>query len=357
MFESKYSHYISIDVDADEIEHNEEDEFLQNVNRFVEDQLSNLYTSDSNRQYKIKERTTQVINNIDQMLGENDLQSRTGLAETIARRLLNKEKDVQDRITHLDQDVQKGGLVITNFKKNDIEYIALVKIHYIDFYEEDTFKENRGLPKKDVVLKTAICKVIDENLDDDFYLSDSTKTKGAQTAKFWWDDFLELNPLKTDKDNTRTVFSKVDQLLRNDFYKKYREDYWFLRNNLVSYLRSEDYFSLNDMTDRMLGNLNLELLNGKNDEEKQTFKEGFKGKISNLKEKNGQRVFDTEFTIDKNEVKAKIKKKITLMPNVDLNINGEVEDLKQKIVPGIDNGKKCLKIYTDTGYDEFKSTQ
>lgn len=355
MFVSNYSHYFSIDIENDIIEHNDDETFLQNVNTFVETQLSNLYNSDSNRQYKIKDNTTQVINNINKMLSTEIEEDRTSFAESIARRLLNTEKDVQATLTHLNQEVQKGGLIITSFDVNDEQYFAIVKIHYIDFYEEDTFKENRGLPKKDVILKTSICKVSGNSAHNDFYLSDSTKPKGTGAAKFWWDDFLELQPLKTDQENTRVVFSQVDQLLRKEFHKDHREDYWYFRNNLVSYLRTEEHFVLNTMIDRTLGDLDIELLSDKSNDEKEVYRRDLRSKIEALKEKNGQRVFDTEFTVDKKEVKAKIKRKITLLNNVDLNITGEIGDFKQTIIPEKDGDKKYLKIYTDSGYDAFKS--
>ncbi|MCB5267738.1 MAG: nucleoid-associated protein [Candidatus Cloacimonetes bacterium] len=354
MYESIFSHYFSIDIDTDEVVHNDDEEFLRNVEKFVEDKMSDLYFSDSNREYTIKERSTQVLSNIKYMIDTDDEDERIEQCEVIAKRLLNKEKDVQSRITHLDQDVQKGGLIITNFKKNATEYYAIVKIHYIDFYEENTFKEQRGLPKKHVILKTAICKINSKNIDNYFFLSDSTKPKGHNAAKFWWDDFLELTPTINDTDNTKIVFTKVDGLLKNEF-KNDKDSYWYFRNNLVSYLRSEDQFIFNSMIERTLGTLDIESLNNKNETEKATYKSEFESRIKALQVKDGKRVFDTEFTIDKKEVTARIKRRINLMNNVDLEIKGEIDDFKRKILADQDADGKYIKIYSDTGYSTFKS--
>ncbi len=357
MYESVFSHYYSIDIETEIVQRNDDLVFLQNVEQFVKDKMSGLYFSNSNRLYKIKSPTTEVISSIGSMITEVDVAHRSLLGETIAKRLLGKEKDAQARITHLEQDVQKGGLVITCFKKDHIKYFAIVKIHYIDFYEENTFEEQRGLPKKDVILKTSVCRIDDDDIiDDDFYLSDSTKPKGQGAAKFWWDDFLELAPLINDADNTKAAFTKVDGFLSQEF-KEDRESYWYFRNNLVSYLRSEDEFVFNTMVERTIGTLDIEPLNGVDELEKEFFKENLETKIRALQLKQGVRQFDTEFTIDKKEVKARVKRKIALMPNVDLDIKGEIPDFKNSIQTGMDGDKKFLKIYTDAGYDVFKNPQ
>ena len=355
MYQNIFSHYYSIDIENDIVTHNDNQTFLQNVKTFVKEKMSKLYFSDSNRQYKIKDRTTQVITNIKGMIETDDSQTRVDFGESIARRLLNKEKDVQTRIAQLDQDVQKGGLILTCFEQDSVKYCAVVKIHYIDFYEENTFEEQRGLPKKHVILKTSICKISGNIIDDDFFLSDSTKPKGQGAAKFWWDDFLELAPLINDTDNTKKAFTKVDELLKNEF-KEDLASYWYFRNNLVSYLRSEEQFVFNTMIERTTGSLDIEPLDGKDEAEIEEFKQAFERKIRAVQVKNGERQFDTEFTIDKKEVKARVKRTISLLTNVDLNIKGEIPDFKNKIIPGVDGGKKYLKIYTDKGYNEFKKS-
>jgi len=353
MYENIFAHYYSINTETDEVTHNDDQGFLQNVKQFVEEKMSNLYFSDSNRQYRIKDNTTQVITNIQKMVESLTAQERIEFGESIANRLLNKEKDVQSKIAQLDQDVQKGGLILTYFKKDEIKYCAIVKIHYIDFYEENTFEEQRGLPKKHVILKTSICKINDGIIDEDFFLSDSTKPKGQGAAKFWWDDFLELKPLINDTENTKKAFTKVDELLKKEF-KEDLASYWYFRNNLVSYLRAEEQFVFNTMIERTIGALDIEPLDGKEESEIDKYKKVLEEKIKSVQIKDSKRQFDTEFTIDKKEVKARIKRKINLLSNVDLDIRGEIEDFNNTIVPSIEDEKKCLKIFTDNGYDAFK---
>lgn len=41
--------------------------------------------------------------------------------------------------------------------------------------------------------------------------------------------------------------------------------------------------------------------------------------------------------------------------NIELRINGEVADFRKKIVPESDALGKYLKIYSDTGYEEFSA--
>lgn len=122
MYRNIFAHYYSIDTDNDIVAHNDDQAFLDNVKTFVEEKMSNLYSSDSNRQYKIKDATTQVLINIKSMITTNDLVQKSKLWRSNSKKIAKQRKDVQSRITHLDQDVQKGGLVITCFEQDSVKY-------------------------------------------------------------------------------------------------------------------------------------------------------------------------------------------------------------------------------------------
>jgi len=356
-FNNEFTVYYTIDISQDDVEDKNDTDFIKHLKKFVENKLSTLYLSDTNRHYIKKDETTQVINNLNELLKKDLLEDKKVLSKKIASRLLDKEKIVQTRISKLNQEVQRGGLIMSHFENNGENFICIIKVHYIEFYEEATFEENTGLPKKDVVLKTCINKLDNNQLSNNFYLSDSTKIKGEESAKFWWDDFLELKTQFTDKDNTKKSFEKFDDLLKKDFYNENKEDYWYLRNNLVSYYQTVEQFQVNDLIDRTMGNLNLNILENKNQDEKDIYKNNLKEKFQSLSHnKNSKRLFDTEFIIDSKEIKARMKRKISLMTNVDLEIKGEIENFKNSIITGKDesqNQKKFIKIYTDNGYDTF----
>ncbi len=356
-FNNIYTVYYTVDVDQKKQERNDDGNFVANMLSFVEKEVSNLYTSDSNREYLKSDDTTQVTSLLNSIIVENDVNKRNNLSEKIAKRLLKEEIAVQSRITQLKRDVQRGGLIISYFENDSEKFISIVKVQYIDFYEESTFKENRGLPKKDVILKTSITKVTTNSTDNKFYVSDSTKNKGEGSAKFWWDDFLELDEVLTNKDNTKESFEQIEDILKKEFYKNHREDYWTLKNNLIAYYRLTEQFSFNSMVESTLGNFDLKINESKTAKEVEELKKSLKTKFKKTQlDKNGNRRYDTEFIIDKKEVTAKVKTKITLMQNVDLNILGEVEDFHGKIIAKKDaQDKKYLQIYTDDGYDKFKN--
>lgn len=355
-FNNIYSVYYTIDTEQNAVSENINEEFNSHMVLFIEDKLARLYFSDKNREYLKVNNTTEVVNMLNQIIiNEND--DRKLASETIANRLLREEISVQARISQLNRDVQRGGLIVSYFEFNHEKYIAIVKIHYIDFYEEATFEENRGLPKKDVILKTCITKIENDSTEEQFLLSDSTKKQGEGSAKFWWNDFLELKEIRSDKENTKESYEQIEQILKKEFYTNNREDFWYLKNNLIAYYRLSEQFSFTSMIDSTIGDFNLKLLNEKNDDEKETFKASLKSKFQNTCfDSRGNRRFDTEFTIDKKEINARVKTKITLMPNVDLNLLGEIEDFQTKIIPSIDDqNRKYLKIYSDEGYDKFKN--
>ena len=56
-------------------------------------------------------------------------------------------------------------------------------------------------------------------------------------------------------------------------------------------------------------------------------------------------------------IRARIVRKVMLDINFELRINGEVRDLKSRIFADSDNKGKFIKIYSDKGYDEFKSSK
>ena len=62
-----------------------------------------------------------------------------------------------------------------------------------------------------------------------------------------------------------------------------------------------------------------------------------------------------QFQLEPNVIRARIKKTIALSDNIELRINGEVADFRKKIVPESDALGKYLKIYSDTGYEEFSA--
>jgi hypothetical protein len=64
--------------------------------------------------------------------------------------------------------------------------------------------------------------------------------------------------------------------------------------------------------------------------------------------------FDSHFAIVPHIISNKIKRQIRLAENLDLRINGEIENYEKMFATGDDNGRKYLKIYSSEGYDAFK---
>jgi|GEM_PF-3285361 len=354
-FVNKYTTYYVIDTEKNLIELNQDDNYTKNLMLFIKNKLGELYFNEANRKYFIKDANTEVIKHLSNLIEKSDFSEKEKISKQIAEKLLKEEKNVQLKISKLNQSVQSGGLIITHFEKNKTEYISLVKVHYIDFYEESTFLEKRGLPKKEVILKTCITKVFNNELDEDFYLSDSTKSKGILSADFWWNKFLELETVFTNKDNTSNSFSKIDCFFDKKF--DYKEDYWYMRNNLLGFYRTNEKFDINKMVSQTLKSFDLICLEDKSDDEKENYKKNLKSELKKIYlDKNENRLFDTEFFIERKEINKKIKKRIELGNNIDLNINGQVRDFKKTIIAEKDlQDKKYIKIYTDKGYDEFKS--
>lgn len=77
--------------------------------------------------------------------------------------------------------------------------------------------------------------------------------------------------------------------------------------------------------------------------------------VTKLKKEKEKSKFDGQFEISQKSITARIKSKIELVKNLELNITGEIANLVEVIqAETTTDGLKYIKIFSDKGYDEFK---
>jgi len=271
-------------------------------------------------------------------------ESWTDKSRQIAEKLHGVELQVQERIKQLN-DVRKGVLLQLKVKHDECIKFVFIKIDNTEFFDEDDFSLKSGLPtSKSRIQKSAVITFTPEKTVDEVIISDSKST----ITEYWYLSFLIAEQLKDSETNTKNAFNAIDKLLNKEVKSVSPVDYWFLRNDIVNYFRNEESLIYDDLIEKVKAHK----------PETEVFKENFDAFVEKFEKLpiKSTKPFDTQFDLESSVIKARIVRKVLLDTNFELRINGEVKDLKFRIFAGSDNKGKFIKIYSDKGYDEFKTS-
>jgi hypothetical protein len=263
------------------------------------------------------------------------------LTEKIANKLFQVEVEAQEKISSI-AEIKTGGLLQIKLIHNSQVKIILVKVDINDFLTEQDVEIRSGLPfGKDKIQKTAMITIDDDGVPIELLVSDSR----AKITEYWYKYFLVAREIKDDELNTKNAFNSIEKILNSDVKNVSSKDYWYLRNDIVSYFRNEESFLFEDI----LNIFNRHKVESKalGDSMPKIIK-----KIEELPkhEKNG---FDKQFDLQAKCIKAKIKRSIYLDENIELSIKGEISDFGKRISPHKDDNGRGIVIYSESGYLEF----
>ncbi|MGO1581283.1 MAG: hypothetical protein ACTHWZ_07745 [Peptoniphilaceae bacterium] len=212
----------------------EERDISEGFNNYIEELVSYFKSNESTRGYKSRSLNTEVVSSVLGIVKNQD--EFDNLNKNISRRLLEEEIKVQEKISSMGVSVQKGSLIQAVLIDDIDEYIYVIaKVEHEEFVDDKDYSFKSGFSKdKQKIWKTCIFESINQNasfIDSKIFLNN--------VAKYWTDDFLELDEIRNDEINTRNAFKSVDALLKRDV-KKYSEgDYFVLKNSLVGELKKE----------------------------------------------------------------------------------------------------------------------
>ena len=324
-----------IDLTSDDIQLIEVDEKHEAANNYARKLINDIRNEDVRRNFSLNSLTTEINNTILNLL-EGRIFNET--AQIIANRLLLKEKESQRKYGHI-TDIKKGSLIQCYLKLNDSHTYVITKVDHNSIIDIKDLDEKTGPPFDKKVLKAALFQYNQELEVTNIHIYDSN----TKISEYWWKDFLELKEINSDELNTRTSFNAVDNYLGRKIKPKSPSDRTFLRNNLISYYRTQSEFDYNIMIDTVVGSyeprdIELDLDKIKED-------------LLQLPQKHK---FDTKFTIKSKEISARFRTIIELLPHIDLLIKENIPELKNVIQPQLENNIKYIKIRSDTGYDYFK---
>lgn len=332
-----YKYVCIVDYEKPEIE-----------NRIVTDDLNgyilNLYNviedSDKLQFYKEKDLTTQVLSNvlkIVEKLYNDDTEGISLMMDSISNRLRDKEEEAQRKINHMGVEVKKGSLLQAVFKNpsyDEYEYL-ISKTEHNKYMDEKSYNIEEGFNVdeknlwKSCLIRCAVKEDKVEIKEIRIYLDN--------TAKYWAREFLELEELRDDQQNTQQFFREVERVLKKDVYKHSKEDYHVLRTSIIEHIRSTDQIDYPKIIENKFENYQYVEL-----DERQKLK-----LIDDLKELPNKKTFDTQFEPDPSALSVRITKQSYKLTN---DIELIIKDINSddKIVAFEDTiGKKYVKIETD----------
>ena len=311
-------------------------EYGNDLTDYVNRIISEIVERTSKQEFRFKRDTTEVRGVISEFLiGNYDGK------ETIAKRLIDVEKSTQEEITNLNTEIQRGSLFQAHLKESESSTIIIIKADQQQFLTSDEFNLKQGLPWEKKIFKAFLARIEDNIVVETFVYDTSTRP-----SVYWWDKFLELEEVNTPSYNTRKALKLLDNKVFNPIKKKFKADHTAIRNKAVGYFQTQTTFEMKSFLDIVINDYKPVDQDFPKTETIQ--------KIKNLPEKFK---FDSQFPIATEEIKArKIQNNIQLSKRMELILKENIPELDSTVTSFLDTeGRKYIKIRTDTGYDHFKS--
>lgn len=314
----------------------------ENIKQYVMDMLAAISENVGEREYIFKDGEETMKIYLNSFITEDD---KDEIILNIAKRLLSKEKDAQIKYAHITQ-IQKGIMLASLCKMTDREYkVIIAKADYSEFLEEASGEKRNGLPIKKKIFKSFIANVT--IVDGVYSISKMVSFDvNSSQAKYWYNDFLDLEAKLDDETNTKKAFDEINARVLTPIKKESKDDYWCLYNATLRYMRSEGEFDIEYYANEILGQY---IPTNPNIKTKELSK-----KALELPEK---RNFDRKFTKVPKAIKKKIKAIIPLTEDISLSVaDNSNPSLKNVIKPQEDEeGHKYIMVKSDEGYSYAKS--
>ena len=311
-------------------------------NSYMHDYIEFATTkNDSSREYKPIDVNRTVLRCISLIFSDvlhqgdviTDATELDELSDSIALKLLDVEKAVQERIRQM-TEVQKGSIVQALLVEDDVYKFVVAKVEHSEWYDGDTLAKNFGFPGENKhVWKSA---VIGLDVVDGAVIFPSIKVYVNNSAKYWSADFLEVQAAQTDALNTKAVLRVAEKVLKS-IKDTSPQDYYNLRNTVVHELQSEQTISYPDMVDNLLDTYEptSKAVNVKD----------IKQKFLAAREKHG---FDTQFHTDPKSIKGSGKIKIVVSPSIDVLVKEGIPNWKEGfLIHKKPDGRTFLMIRCD----------
>ena len=269
------------------------------------------------KEYEPRSEDSFVLKNIRQILFSQVVEEKNKKYFTdIAQRLLIKEIEAQQQVNKLNIEVQVGSLIQAIFYDDKLEkYLYLLaKVEHTSFVNDEDYSFQTGFQKElKKVYKSCIYLI-----DGSTYDVEGVKIYLDNVAKYWFDDFLELQEKTSDEINTGRAFKSIDSYLNRTMKKKHPEDRSIIRNAFISYFRTNKLINFEEMISTIFDDYKSVSL--ENDEQERIRK--------HLLTLPSQKGFDSLFTVSLSALKARIRATYDLYPGIKLRVEDNIEKIK-----------------------------
>lgn len=304
---------------------------------YVRQLITYINGNTSIREYRTRSANTEVISCVLEIVkNQIDTELVTSKIDFIANRLLLKEREAQTAVAHMNTNVQKGSLIqalLYDEDKDEHTYL-LAKVEHTDFVDDSDFTFKSGFSKDMKKLwKSCIFKIDDLNA-----ASFSARVYSNTVAKYWYDNFLELNQVVSDEVNTNKAFRAIDSALNRNIKNIAPRDHTVLRNTMIAYFKSNEFIDYDTMMQNTIESYHpVELDQEKMDKV-----------IEKMRELPDKYKFDKQFNTVSSVINARIRKVYDVCQGVQLRITDAIDDFEDTIQAYRDvDGNKYIKIKTD----------
>lgn len=314
---------------------------------YVAELIDHISNNNSVREYKTRSNLTEVIGSI---LSICENQSDAALVslrmDRMANRLMRMEVAAQERIARTKTNVQKGSLIqALLFDKDNNSYIYLLaKVEHTEWVDDADFNFKTGFSKdKKTIWKSCMIDIPDLEAPEF-----QARIYSNNVAKYWSDDFLELDEMNNDETNTNRAFKSIDTTLNQNFRGISSPDHTIIRNAFISYLINNEHIDFPTMVGTVLGSyqpVDMEI----KPEKIQTIKE----RMLELPQKKN---FDSQFNAINSAINARIKKVYPINDGIDLKVTRNISELSEMIHSVEENGVRYIRVRTNNP-DTFKKFQ
>ena len=321
-----------IDILKNTAEKIEIDVSKETIVEYVDNLVNEILENPNKRMYRFKNAETQVKSSITKLVNTDPKIDEIILHN--AERLLEKELRTNEQLKakKLKVNVQKGSLLHLHFFQDEIDKILVCKVEHDEYLNELSFDKNNGLNTKKKVFKSFLM-FLDTG---DIYLNDKNN------SKYWWDDFLELEQVNNDNENTEKSVSKIMSIVDKikNSSSEFQLDGTLLRNAIIGHFRSNENFNLTVLLDKVIAGyvpFNKDFPVKKLNEQ-----------VTKLANDNS---FDNQFIIVQEKINKKIVNKIRIGSGLYLSIEDFVRNLEKILKPYSDKqGNHGMTIFSEDAY-------
>lgn len=320
----------------------------QSFDNYITDMMEQIAEKADKRHYKSRSNDTVVVASVLEIRKKLESKdSRNIFSEktnTIATKLKEVERKVQEQLNRIKQKVRIGTFIQVLYRENTSVYYFLGKTQHKGFVDGSDYSSKKGFPDDNFnIWRSCIFDITDidkENIGAEIF----TDTE----AKYWANDFLELDELNSDEKNTRTSFNSIEMYLKNHVKRNHPHDFLVLKNNLIHHYRSNKQISYGEMIDSVFKAYLPTTINT------DTYKKYIE-EIECLPQKNN---FDTQFTSVPKEINSRIRAVYDIRQGIQLKISDSINDIQDKIFSYEDDeGEKYIVLKTDDlkTFETFRS--